>query len=126
MKMLLFVALGGALGASARYLLAGQILRLAGPAFPLGTLVVNIAGSFVMGVLVEAMALRWSPSPELRLFLTVGLLGAFTTFSTFSLDVAVMIERGDHLPAAGYILLSLIGCVGGLFAALWLMRQVLS
>ena len=94
MKELLLVAGGGALGAVARYLvyiLAGQLL---GTGFPFGTLIVNIAGSFAMGVLVEGMALAWTVGPATRLLLAVGVLGAFTTFSTFSLDVAVLYERG--------------------------------
>ena len=94
MKELLTVAAGGAFGAVARYLvyvLAGQLL---GSGFPFGTLIVNVVGSFCMGVLVEGMALAWTISPETRLFLAVGVLGAFTTFSAVSLDVAVLYERG--------------------------------
>jgi CrcB protein len=96
-----------------------------GHGFPWGTLTVNIAGSFVMGVLVEVMALVWSPSQELRALLAVGMLGAFTTFSTFSLDVVVLIQRGEIVPAAGYVLASVAMCVIGLYAGLRLCRVIL-
>lgn len=126
MKEILLVAGGGAVGAVARYLvyvLAGQLL---GPAFPFGTLIVNIVGSFLMGVLVETMALVWSASQEARLFLAVGVLGAFTTFSTFSLDVAVLYERGRPVLVATYIVVSVICSIGALFAGLHVMRRILA
>ena len=88
MQSILAVGAGGALGAISRYfvyIMAGYIL---GPNFPYGTLIVNIVGSLLMGIIVEVMALTWEASTEWRLFLTVGFLGAFTTFSTFSLDFA--------------------------------------
>lgn len=126
MKEILLVAGGGAVGAVARYLvyvLAGQLL---GPAFPFGTLIVNIVGSFLMGLLVETMALVWSASQEARLFLAVGVLGAFTTFSTFSLDVAVLYERGRLVLVATYILVSVICSIVALFAGLHVMRRILA
>ncbi len=122
MKMILAVALGGALGASGRYLVAQQALRLLGPHFPWGTLTVNIAGSFAMGLLVELMALKIHLSPEVRVFLVTGVLGGFTTFSAFSLEVAVMLERHAYGPALAYVLLSVLFSVGGLFLGLWLVR----
>lgn len=124
MKDLLVVAAGGATGAVARYLvyvLAGQLL---GTNFPFGTLIVNVVGSLCMGILVEGMALAWSINAETRLFLVVGVLGAFTTFSTFSLDVAVLYERGRVEPVAIYILASFICSVGALFAGLYAMRSI--
>ncbi len=126
MKELLVVAGGGAVGAVARYLVyvaAGQLL---GPAFPFGTLIVNIVGSFLMGLLIEAMALVWSAPQEARLFLAVGFLGAFTTFSTFSLDVAVLYERGRLVLVATYILVSVICSIAALFAGLHVMRRILA
>ncbi|USG60240.1 fluoride efflux transporter CrcB [Sneathiella marina] len=126
MNMFLSVALGGALGACARYGVAQIMLRYLGPGYPYGTLFVNVFGSLLMGILIELMVLRWSPSPELRVFLITGLLGAFTTFSAFSLDVALLIEKGATLSAAGYILLSVILSVAGLFAGLHLVRLVVS
>lgn len=125
MKELAVVAVGGALGAVSRYVvyvLAGLLL---GTGFPFGTLIVNIVGSFAMGVLVEGMALAWTVPEQARLFLTVGILGAFTTFSTFSLDVAVLYERGKLELAAFYVLASVVCSVGALFAGLYVMRRIL-
>ncbi|MBO6827238.1 MAG: fluoride efflux transporter CrcB [Sneathiella sp.] len=124
MGLYLSVALGGALGACARYGAGTLMLRLIGPGYPYGTLFVNIFGSFLMGLLIEYMALKWSPSPEMRSFLVTGFLGAFTTFSTFSLDVALQVQRGEYLAAGGYILLSVCLSIAGLFAGLHLMRIV--
>ena len=126
MKMFLAVALGGAIGASGRYLVAHHALRLMGPNFPWGTLAVNIIGSFVMGLLVELMALKISVSPEVRAFLVTGLLGGFTTFSAFSLEVAVLIERHANGLASIYLLASVLCSVGGLFAGLWLIRALVT
>ncbi len=126
MKELVVVAVGGALGAVSRYVvyvLAGLLL---GTGFPYGTLIVNIVGSFVMGVLVEGMALAWTVPEEARLFLTVGILGAFTTFSTFSLDVAVLYERGRFDLVAFYMVTSVVCSVGALFTGLYVVRQVLA
>ncbi|MQP67684.1 fluoride efflux transporter CrcB [Niveispirillum sp. SYP-B3756] len=124
MKMVLYVAFGGALGSVARYLTAQGMGRWLGADFPWATLTVNIVGSTIMGLLVGMMAHFWSPPPELRAFLTVGILGGFTTFSTFSLDVATLLERGDLGGAAFYLLASLIVAIGGLFAGLYLVRMV--
>jgi len=119
------VAVGGAIGASLRHLVGLVTLRLFGPAFPWGTLTVNVVGSFVMGILVELIARRLNASTELRLFLMTGLLGGFTTFSSFSLDTANMWERGEAAIAAGYVSGSVILSIGALFAGLALMRAVL-
>ena len=126
MKLLLAIAAGGAVGAIARYYVTGQILRLVGTGFPLGTLLVNVLGSFVMGGLVELMILRWNVGAEFRSFLTVGVLGAFTTFSAFSLDFAVLVERGALSVAALYAVLSVILSIGGLFAGIYLISGILA
>jgi CrcB protein len=126
LNTLLFVAAGGALGAVGRYLTLVGVGALMGHGFPYGTLVVNVLGSFILGVLVETMALKWSVSQEVRALLVVGALGAFTTFSTFSLDVIVQVERGQLLPAAIYILSSVTLSVLALFAGLRLMRVILT
>lgn len=126
MKLVLAIAVGGALGAVARHYVAAQIAHLLGHGFPFGTLSVNVIGSFIMGVLVELMALAWSPSLELRAFMTVGLLGAFTTFSTFSLDFAVLFERGALASAFAYVLASVVLSVGALFVGLAATRAVLA
>lgn len=125
MKLILAIAAGGAFGAVARHFVAAQAAAWFGSAFPIGTLTVNVLGSFIMGVLIETMALSWSVSNELRGFLTVGALGAFTTFSTFSLDVVVLIERGETLSAVAYIAASVALSIGALFLGLTVMRAVL-
>ena len=114
------VALGGAIGATARYMAGALATRIAGRGFPWGTLTVNVVGSFLMGALVVALAERFGN--RLAPFLMTGVLGGFTTFSTFSLDVATLVERGRPGAAAGYALASVALSVGALFAALWLMR----
>lgn len=126
MKMLLAVALGGAVGAVARYKTIGWVGHLAGHGFPWGTLTVNVVGSFVMGALIEAGALRQFLTPELRAFLAVGTLGAFTTFSSFALDVATLWNRGDTTATAAYIAASTSLSILALFAGLWTVRQVLA
>ena len=124
-KTLVFVALGGALGAMGRYLVVGLVGRWAGAEFPFGTLAVNVLGSFVLGALVATMALRWEVPPEARAFLVVGVLGAFTTFSAFSLDVIQQWERGQAAEAAIYVVASVTLSVLGLLAGLRLVRFVL-
>lgn len=126
MKALLLVAGGGALGAVARYLVFVWAGHLLGTGFPYGTLIVNIAGSFAMGALTEIMALVWSASQETRLLLVVGVLGAFTTFSTFSLDFVVLYERGRTLLCAGYVAASVTLSIGALFAGMWVFRRLLA
>jgi len=126
MQTVLAVAAGGALGALARYYGAGYVARLAGLDFPIGTLTVNVLGSFLMGLLVEASALVWSPSPELRAFIAVGFLGAFTTFSTFSMDAVLLYERGQMLSAALYVVASVLLSIGAFFLALGLVRTLLA
>ena len=126
MKMILAIAAGGALGAVGRYLVMIQVGHWLGGGFPFGTLAVNVIGSFILGVLAELMALAWSPPQELRALLVVGVLGAFTTFSTFSLDVALHVERGELGLSALYVLVSVVCSVGALFAGLHAVRLVLA
>lgn len=124
MTALLYVALGGAVGASLRYLSGIALMRLFGSAFPYGTLFVNIVGSFAMGVAIVWLSKRMGASSnELRLFLTTGLLGGFTTFSAFSLDFANLWERGDTMTAFIYVLLSVIVSIVAIFAGMWLARS---
>ena len=126
MNMLLAVGCGGAVGAISRYLISNQIMRWADGGFPWGTLIVNIIGSFVLGLLVEYLTQHWSATQEIRGFLIVGVLGGFTTFSTFSFDAVLLLERGSLGPAFAYICGSVVLSIGGLFAGLLLFRQVLS
>ncbi len=118
------VAIGGAAGAVGRYLVSIGAGHWFGMDFPAGTLIVNVLGSFIMGVLTESMALAWSVSTETRALLVVGLLGAFTTFSTFSLDVAYLYERGQVVLCGIYILASFVLSVGALFVGLHVTRFI--
>lgn len=124
MNMILPIALGGALGAVARYALAGQVTHWFGPNYPWGILVVNVLGCFAMGVIAELGALKLNLSGELRAFLMTGILGGFTTFSAFALDSAVLIERGDVNGSLLYVGASVVGSIGALFAGLALVRMV--
>ena len=124
MQSILAVGAGGALGAISRYfvyIMAGYIL---GPNFPYGTLIVNIVGSLLMGIIIEVLALTWEASTEWRLFLTVGFLGAFTTFSTFSLDFAKLYERGRLDLCALYVSASVVLSIGALFLGMIATRAI--
>jgi CrcB protein len=122
MKAMIIVALGGAVGAVARYLVYQLSAYLFGLHCPYATLIVNIVGSFIMGLIIEAMMLSWSASMEIQLFLATGILGAFTTFSTFSLDFAVLYRRGDLALSMIYVMASVIFSIGALFIGLSLAR----
>ena len=125
MRMIAAIAIGGALGAVSRHYVAGAILKAFGPGFPLGIFVVNILGSFLMGMMVTAFALKFETTPEMRGFLTVGFLGAFTTFSTYSLEAFLLIERGDYGQAALYTGGSVLLGVLGLVLGMWIGRVAL-
>src|SRR5258706_16209246 len=103
-QIILAVAFGGAIGSVARYLVGHGSAKLFGLAFPWGTLIINIVGSFLIGVFVESFALRWNLPQAARVFLTVGICGGFTTFSAFSLDAYLLLERGEWWPAGAYII----------------------
>ena len=120
---LFLVMFGGAVGAGLRHLVGRAALVLAGPNWPWGTLTVNLAGGLAMGLLAGTLA-RTGGSENVRLLLGVGVLGGFTTFSAFSLDVANMIERGALVPAALYVGVSVIGAILALFAGLAMVRGV--
>tara|TARA_B100001989_G_scaffold253250_1_gene239245 strand:+ start:1577 stop:1960 length:384 start_codon:yes stop_codon:yes gene_type:complete len=116
------IALGGALGALARHgvnILAVQVL---GHGFPWGTLCVNIIGSFLMGMIVVKFSHMAQVSQEIRMLCMTGFLGAFTTFSTFSLDFITMYERGDLMQASAYLLASVVLSILALFLGLFAMR----
>lgn len=121
---LLQVAFGGALGAVSRYLTGLVALRLMGPGFPWGTLAVNIAGSFLMGVMVVALA-NLGGNRAAPLLMT-GFLGGFTTFSAFSLDAVTLYERGAIGLAAGYVAASVVMSLLALMAGLWAARGILA
>jgi CrcB protein len=123
-NVLLAIAIGGGLGSLARHYVSTFVYGFADGKFPWGILTVNILGGFAMGLIVELSALKLNISPELRAFLTTGLLGGFTTFSAFSLDSALLIERGDWLGAGSYMVGSVVLSVAALFLGLWLVRTL--
>jgi len=119
------VALGGALGATLRYVTVGLAGRMLGHAFPWGTVIVNVAGSFVMGVLAVTLMDRFPGSwGRYAPLLMTGVLGGYTTFSAFSLDALYLIERGRSLAAAGYVGGSVLLSIAGLWAGMALARGV--
>ncbi|MGV3480587.1 MAG: fluoride efflux transporter CrcB [Sphingobium sp.] len=118
---LFLVMVGGALGSGARYGVGRASLAVLGPGYPWGTLTVNLAGGFAMGLLAGLVS-RFVSGEEWRLLLGVGVLGGFTTFSAFSLEVANMIERGSIGTAALYAVVSVVGSVAALFIGLALAR----
>ncbi len=124
MKTILAIALGGALGSVLRYGVNVGAVKALGLNFPWGTLIVNVAGSFMIGLMAAVFAGHWQPSPEIRLFLVTGFLGGFTTFSAFSLDFATLWQAGDFPQALGYALVSVILSIGALFFALYLVRTL--
>ena len=128
MERLLYVAAGGALGSVARYQTGVWALRLLGPGRPwAGTFAVNIVGGFLMGLLVGVLALRGGADQDRwRLLLAVGVLGGFTTFSSFSLDTALMIQRRAWDAAFGYALASVVLSISALFIGLTLARRLLA
>jgi CrcB protein len=119
----LLVFLGGGIGAALRHGVNVGAARLLGTAFPYGTLTVNVVGSLLMGLLVAYLAFKGEASQHWRLFIATGMLGGFTTFSAFSLDVAVLYERGAVWLAFGYVAASVVLSIAGLFAGLFLVRH---
>ncbi|VAV88204.1 Fluoride ion transporter CrcB [hydrothermal vent metagenome] len=122
MNATLLVMAGGALGAGARYNLGRLLFHWTGPGFPYGTLIANVLGGLLMGILIGVLARGNFADEPWRLLLGVGLLGGFTTFSAFSLEVLNMIERGQWGIAVGYGLISVVGSVLALFAGLMAVR----
>lgn len=122
MKYLIFIALGGASGAVARYLLATWIHQLWEGHVPIGTLLVNFVGSFAIGVVFVLIIEKQIIHQDWRGVLMVGFLGAFTTFSTFSLETIELLEAGHVVHALGYMLMSVILCVTAAGSAIYLTR----
>lgn len=125
MRVAWYVAIGAAIGGVARFYLAAFVQQRAGADFPMGTLVVNITGSFVLGFVMRYALQSGSIGPEARAFLTTGFCGGYTTFSTFSYETAILIEDGEYLRAALYVASSagvaLLGTFLGFAAAHWLL-----
>ncbi len=124
MNMILAVATGGAIGATGRFLVGKMMFRLMGPGFPWGTLTVNIAGSFAIGIVVTLLATRYNLTHQWQGFLVIGVLGGFTTFSAFSMELGLMLERDQIAYAALYAGSSLIFGVLALFMGLYLGRYL--
>lgn len=120
---ILYIALFGGAGCVSRYLISGWVYALAGRGLPYGTMAVNIIGSFLLGLITEGALRSTLISPELRMGLTVGFMGGFTTFSTFSFETVRLIEEGS-LGAAGInIIINVVVCIMFCFAGIWLARQ---
>ena len=126
MKVLLAVAIGGAIGAIARFQLSQSFIKSFSGDFIYNIMVANIVGCFLMGVCYEFMNLKMNVGEEWRAFFMVGILGAFTTFSSFALDVFILVERGNFLNASMYILSSVVFSILGLFIGIYIMRTIIT
>jgi fluoride exporter len=115
---------GSGIGGVARHLLNGWIARVVGTEFPLGILLINVIGSSAMGLVAGWFAFKGHAAQEVRLFLTTGILGGFTTFSAFSLDAALLYERGQPWLAVTYVLASVTLSIAGLFGGMWAIRTL--
>lgn len=124
MKLILYIASGGAIGAVMRYGASLGVYSLFGRNFPYGTLFVNVAGSLLMGVLSVVMLDRFNIGPEWRAAILVGLLGSFTTFSTFSIETLNLLEQGDMIKAIANIAVSVIVCLAAVWFGVVLGRQL--
>jgi CrcB protein len=126
MKLLWYIAAGGALGSVLRFLLSGVIQRSAPVGFPSGTLIVNITGSLLLGLLMSYMLGSGVASPAVRALLTTGFCGGYTTFSTFSYETISLLEDGDWRRAALYMSLSLVCSLVAVWLGIAAGRQVLA
>lgn len=126
MKLYVYVAIGAAFGGVARLALSGFVQQRAGPDFPAGTLVINLTGSFLLGVLIRYALQSTAVSPEMRAMLTTGFCGGYTTFSTFSYETALLLEDGEYgragLYAGASVLGALLATFAGFACAEWLLR----
>lgn len=120
----LIVFVGAGIGGALRHGVNVATSRLLDSDFPYGTLFINIGGSSAIGLLAGLFALKYDPGQSWRLFFTTGIIGGFTTFSTFSLDAVVLYERQDFASMAVYVLASVVASILGLFAGLFIMRQL--
>jgi len=118
------VFVGSGLGAAVRHAVNRTSVAYFGPAFPYGTLIVNVVGGLLMGVLAELFLVKGGGSQEFRLFLTTGFLGGFTTFSAFSLDAAMMWQRSDYSALGTYVVASVLLSIGALFLGMAAVRAL--
>jgi fluoride exporter len=119
----LLVALGGAIGAVARYGVTTAAIRIFGSSFPYGTMIVNVAGSFAIGLVIAFLLRKYPEHEAARLFLATGILGGFTTFSAFSMDVMNLLQRGEPGSAFAYIVGSVVLSIAAVFAGFALIRM---
>jgi CrcB protein len=124
LKTLMFIALGGSLGAVLRFLTQVTVYELAGRSFPYGTLVVNVFGSFLMGLFSIILVEKFDLGSEWHMAILIGVLGSFTTFSTFSIETLVLFEQGDIIKAMSNIVLSIILCISSVWAGAYFAKQL--
>ena len=124
MKVLIFIAMGGAVGAVLRYAASLGVYSFMGRGFPYGTLFVNVTGSLLMGLLGVMMLERFNIGPEWRAAVLVGVLGSFTTFSTFSIETLNLLEQGDVMRAVTNIVLSVLVCLVAVWFGVLIGRQI--
>ena len=124
MKVLVLIAIGGAFGAVLRYGASISVYSLLGRGFPYGTLFVNVSGSLLMGMLSVILLDRFDPGPEWRAAVLVGVLGSFTTFSTFSIETLNLLEQGDLMRALANIVLSVTVCLAAVWFGVLIGRQI--
>ncbi|HJP56132.1 MAG TPA: fluoride efflux transporter CrcB [Gemmatimonadales bacterium] len=126
MGLIWYIALGSAIGGAGRFLVAELVQRAATTTFPTGTLAVNLTGSFLLGFIVRYAIETPAVSPELRAFLTIGICGGYTTFSTFSFETVRMLEDGEWMRASLYVGSSLVLAVGAVFLGFAAARQLVA
>jgi fluoride exporter len=124
--LILYIAIGSAIGGVGRYAIGGVLQQRFGLAFPIGTLVVNVVGSLLLGFILRIALGGTQLSPETRIFLTTGFCGGFTTFSTFTYDTAIMFESGQYRRAALYVTLSIVLSLLATFAGFALAQSALT
>jgi len=124
LKTLVFIAIGGSVGAVMRFLTQATVYELFGRTFPYGTLIVNVLGSFLMGLLSIFLVEKFNLSAEWHLAILIGVLGSFTTFSTFSIETLVLFEQGDIIKAMSNIVLSVTLCISSVWAGAYFAKQL--
>jgi CrcB protein len=125
LKTILLIAVGGALGAVMRFLSQATVYELVGKSFPYGTLFVNVTGSFLMGLLSIFLVEKFNLGAEWHMAILIGVLGSFTTFSTFSIETLVLFEQGDMFKALANIMLSVVLCIGAVWTGAYFAKQII-